>query len=69
MSNYLKDKLKEKNMTQKELSIRTGITEAGISRYCNGTRKPRVEAIFYMARALGVDYIELMKGIWGIEDE
>ena len=39
----LKDLLKEKNISQKDLSIRTGITEASISRYINKTRKMGLE--------------------------
>lgn len=55
----LKDLLQEKGMTQRELADRTGLTEATISRYVNGTRRPRGEALLNIALTLGVttDYL------------
>lgn len=54
-----KDKVKElmktQNMTQKDLSIKSGITEASISRYLNGERTPRIDIIINFAKALKVD--------------
>lgn len=41
-------------MTQKELSERTGITQADISRIENGTRNPSLEMINRLARGLGM---------------
>ena len=49
-----KDKVKElmesQNMTQKELSEKSGITEASISRYLNGERTPRIDIIINFAK-------------------
>lgn len=54
-----KDKVKElmtlQNMTQKELSRRSGITEASISRYLNGERTPRIDIIINFAKVFKVD--------------
>lgn len=54
-SNRIKTILKEKNMTQKQLAEKTGITEVSISRYVNGDRAPKGPAIIEIAKALGVD--------------
>ena len=45
---------KSKNMTQKELSERTGITQADISRIENGTRNPSLEMLKRLARGMGM---------------
>ena len=43
-----------KNMTQKELSARTGITQADISRIENGTRNPSLNMVKKLAQGLGL---------------
>ncbi len=48
------DARKGQHMTQKELSERTGITQADISRIENGTRNPSLEMLKRMARGLGM---------------
>lgn len=45
--------LKKKNMTQKQLSSMTGITESAISRYISGDRVPRGVNLVKIAKALG----------------
>ena len=45
---------KEQNLTQKELSKRTGITQADISRIENGTRNPSLEMLKRLAKGLGM---------------
>lgn len=57
----LKDFLKEKNISQKDLSIRTGITEASISRYINKTRKMGLENACKIAIALDISIDELVR--------
>ena len=42
------------NITQKELSARTGITQADISRIENGTRNPSLEMVKRSAAGLGM---------------
>ena len=48
------DARKTQNLTQKELSERTGITQADISRIENGTRNPSLEMVKRLARGLGM---------------
>ena len=42
------------NITQKELSARTGITQADISRIENGTRNPSLSMVKRLAEGLGM---------------
>lgn len=45
---------KELNLTQKELSERTGITQGDISRIENGTRNPSLEMLKRLAKGMGM---------------
>lgn len=42
------------NITQKELSAKTGITQADISRIENGTRNPSLSMVKKLAQGLGM---------------
>lgn len=46
--------LKEKGITQKELSKMSKITEASLSRYLSGSLIPRIDVVRNIAEALGV---------------
>ena len=48
------DARKQQNLTQEELSRKTGITQADISRIENGTRNPSLEMVKRLARGLGM---------------
>lgn len=48
------DARKKKNITQKQLSEKTGITQADISRIENGTRNPSLEMMKRLAKGLGM---------------
>ena len=48
------DARKTQNLTQKELSERTGITQADISRIENGTRNPSLNMIKRLADGMGM---------------
>lgn len=48
------DARKQQHLTQKELSERTGITQADISRIENGTRNPSLEMIKRLAKGMGM---------------
>ncbi|MBO5097259.1 MAG: helix-turn-helix transcriptional regulator [Agathobacter sp.] len=48
------DARKRLNLTQKELSERTGITQADISRIENGTRNPSLNMIKRLAKGMGM---------------
>ena len=52
--------LDEKNISRKEFSAMTGLTEAAISRYCTGTREPKSITLATIANALGVSVDELL---------
>ncbi len=50
------------HLTQKELSDRTGITQADISRIENGTRNPSLEMLKRLAKGLGMQLkVEFVK--------
>ena len=48
------DARNEQNLTQQELSQRTGITQADISRIENGTRNPSLSMVKRLAEGLGM---------------
>lgn len=55
----LKEVLKEKGTTSKELSELLGISETSISRIINGTQTPKLETLLNIATALNVDIRDL----------
>jgi len=55
--------LREKNgMTQADIASKLGVTPAAVSKWENGSSKPRVEVLFQLAQLLGVRAEELMCG-------
>ena len=52
---HLKNLLNERGMTQKDLAVKTGLTEAAVSRYVNTERAPRIPQAYRIACALGID--------------
>ena len=50
----VKELMTNQNMNQKQLSQRSGITEASVSRYLKGDRTARLDIIINFAKALGV---------------
>lgn len=61
----LKDLLKNRNISQKELAIRTGVTEATISKYIHKTRKMSLKSAYKIAIALDISLDELAEIIYG----
>lgn len=57
----LKEVLKEKNVTAKELAVRAGITPVALSRYINGESSPRLDLVERLAELLEVDIVDLIK--------
>lgn len=51
--------LREHGMSQKELAEATNLTPAAISRYINGERVPRAITLAALAKALGVDPVDI----------
>ena len=68
LKNRLKEVLEEKNITQKELAIRIGVTEGTISRYVNGKRKISLLNIFKIANCLNVPMEELIVIVKEVEN-
>lgn len=56
----LKQALNDKGMTARELSTRSGVSEASISQYINGTHKPGNVSSGKMAEVLDCDPVWLM---------
>ena len=61
---FLREK---KGLTQAEVAYQLGVTAASVSKWENGSSKPRVEILFQLAEMLGVRPEELMAGHY-IED-
>ena len=55
----VKKVMRIKGYNQKELAEKSHITEASLSKYLNGTRQPRNDVIFNLAKALDttVDFL------------
>ncbi len=55
----LKIKMKENNLSARQLSLKTGISEAAISKYLSGVRTPHIEIVGRLADALNTtsDYL------------
>ena len=61
--------LKKKGMTRKELSEKSGISEAAISRYINGSREPKTVCLNSIAESLEVPLSELVDGKSYVSDD
>lgn len=63
--NYLKRKLQERNMSQKELALRCNVLPSTISRYCNNKNKKGMEIglVYNIAIALDIDLKEFIEEI------
>ncbi len=55
----LKTKMKENNLSARQLSVKTGISEAALSKYLSGVRTPHIEIVGKLAAALNTtsDYL------------
>ena len=62
MTYRIKEMLDEKNISQKQLSDITGITESAISHYIKGDRVPRGTNLVKIAKALGTTADDLLSG-------
>ena len=56
-------------MSRKQLAEASGLTEAAISRYINGTRSPKSVSVSAIARALDVTSDELLGTVADSSDE
>lgn len=62
VSNHIFKILKEKGMSQKELSERTGIPESTISDWKKKNNNPTADKLMIISEVLGVDIYELLSG-------
>ncbi len=62
MGERLSSLIKERQMSQKELAIKAGVTEAAVSHYIKGDRCPRSSVLARLADALGTTSDFLMGG-------
>ena len=53
----------EREMTAADISRKTGMTQATLSRYINGKRTPNINSVIKIAKALNVPIELLMKGV------
>lgn len=59
-SENLKKAMSQRGVSQKQLSNRTKISEGAISRWISGEREPSPENLIKLARALDVEYGEIL---------
>lgn len=62
ISNLIKTKRKEKNLTQQELAERLNVTEKAISRWETGRGTPDISLLIPLAKELGLSTNELLNG-------
>ncbi len=55
----VRELMKDADITQKELSKKSRVSEASLSRYLSGSLKPRMDIVINVAKALGVSPSEL----------
>lgn len=63
MNNYLKQKLKEKNISQSELAKRCGVGRSFICQIVHGYAKPNLKLVCNISTVLDIDIKELIKSI------
>ncbi|MBR5668484.1 MAG: helix-turn-helix transcriptional regulator [Spirochaetales bacterium] len=61
-SERLLELIQSKNLTQKELAEKAGVTEAAMSHYIKGDRFPRASVLARIADSLGTSSDYLMNG-------
>jgi len=60
--NFVCELREQKGLTQADIARELGVTPAAVSKWENGSSKPRVEVLFRLAKILGVKPEELMAG-------
>lgn len=68
-SEKVRELMKDAGITQKELSKKSGVSEASLSRYLSGSLKPRMDIIINVSKALGVSPGELTGDINAIKQD
>lgn len=66
----LKKLMIEREMTAADISRKTGMTQAALSRYINDKRNPNINSVIKIAKALNVPIELLLKGVdewWNLQ--
>ena len=66
---FLKEKRKEKKLTQGQLSYKSGVSSSILSKIEAGTRKPSLKTVFSIAKALGINKFEILRILNLIEED
>lgn len=61
--NRIKAALNEQGITNKELANRLGVTEGTVSTWCRNFKQPKMETLFEIAKAIGVEPSTLVNTI------
>ncbi len=59
---FIQEKRKEKNLTQKELAYKLGVTDKAVSKWERGQGCPDVSILEVLSKELGVSILEILKG-------
>lgn len=62
IGNFIKEKRKEKNLTQKELAIKLNITDRAVSKWERGLGCPDVSLLENLSKILDVSIVEILNG-------
>jgi transcriptional regulator with XRE-family HTH domain len=64
LNDRLKSLMREKGLNQKQLAQKTNLTEAAVSKYLSGGRRPQLAVLVTLAATLGTstDYLVGVKG-------
>lgn len=62
IGNFIKEKRKEKNLTQKELAIKLNITDRAVSKWERGLGCPDVSLLENLSKVLDVSIVEILNG-------
>ena len=57
----VKELMNGSGMSQKELSKKSGVSEASLSRYLSGSLKPRIDVISNIARVFGLTASDIIE--------
>lgn len=59
---FIQEKRKEKNLTQKQLAYKLGVTDKAVSKWERGQGCPDVSILEILSKELGVSILEILKG-------
>ena len=66
-TNRIRERMNAIHLSQRELAMMSGVTEAAMSRYLAGTRQPKADTLANMATALHTTSRDLL-GMQSVED-